>query len=143
MKPVLKNAPIGASIAGPPALSGFPCTHPKASGTHQLPCVCRSWSWASRIVGLPTCIPSGLRHGPTSVYLHLYSIAGPPALSRFPGTHPKASDINFLPCDPCERGFVGTCRHGHPEISTRRLRFTAPQEGPLLGSTLHPRKYVP
>ena len=30
-------------IMGPPALSGFPYTHNKASGTHRLPCVYRTW----------------------------------------------------------------------------------------------------
>ena len=53
-------------ITGPPALLGFPYRNSKASGTDQLPCVHRSWSWASRIVGLPGHTLYGLRHGPPS-----------------------------------------------------------------------------
>ena len=70
-------------------------------------------------------------------------ITGPPALSAFPYRHNEASCIDRLPCGPCERCFVVTCRYSLPEISTRRLRLTAPILGPLLGSTFDPLNYVP
>ena len=122
---------------------GFPCTHNMASCIDRLPGVYRSQWWASRIVGLPSCIQYGLRHTLASVCLTVCLIARPPALSGFPCTQHKASGIDWLPCEPSERCSVGTCRYSLPEISTRRLCFTASQEGPLLGSTLHPPKYVP
>ena len=99
--------------------------------------------WASRIVGLPSCNRYGLRHRPASVYLAVNSITGAPALPGFPCKEHRASGIDWLPCETCERCFVGTCRYCHYEISSRRLRFMAPERGPLLGSTFDPPIYVP
>ena len=39
---------------------------------------------ASRIVALPSSLQYGLRHRPASMYLTLYCLTGPPALSGFP-----------------------------------------------------------
>ena len=114
-------------IIGPPALSGFPYTHNKTSCIHRFPCVCRSLQWASRIVGLPSRIQYGLRHGPASMYLTVYLSSGlplcraslihtirhpaytgfhvhvdpgsgPPALSGFPMVYKMASGMDRLAC---------------------------------------------
>ena len=81
----------GIFINGPPALSGFPCTHETAAGVRRFPYIGRSWWWVSPLDGLPWPLLYGLRHSPASVYLSPYFIIGPPALSAFPCTPHKAS----------------------------------------------------
>ena len=56
----------------------------KASGGERLPCLRRSWSWASRMVGLPGCIQDGLPHGRASGDVNVRFIIGSPALSGLP-----------------------------------------------------------
>ena len=91
-------------------------------------------------VCLFVCLPSppSLPHGPPASPLpsppsfHLsYSvfITGPPAVWGFPYRLNKASCMDRLPCEPCERCIVVICRYSLPEISTRRLRWTAPKGG--------------
>ena len=63
-------------ITGPPALSGFPFSHIQASGIDRLPLQFRSLQWASRIVGLPSCLHYGLPHGRASMDLTMYLSSG-------------------------------------------------------------------
>ena len=85
-------------ITGPPAVSGFTYIHTMASSGNRLPCVRRSLQWASHVVGLPSCTPCGLRHGPASMHFTVSSSPGLPLSRASPSTSNHASGADRRPC---------------------------------------------
>ena len=65
-------------------------------------------------------------------------ITGPPALSGFPYTHNKASGIDRLPCEPCERCFVATCRYSLLKFGQGGFDWRPLNRGPFWGPLYTP-----
>ena len=93
----------GLFIDGPPALSGFPYTHIKASAIRRLPSVCKSSSGPPASSGFPVVYnsASGIDRPPT--ILRCIVSQGLPLCRASPYTHIKASGLRRLPsvCISC------------------------------------------
>ena len=102
-------------ITRPPPMSGKPYTHIRASASHRLPSLPVPLPSASRIVGLPSGVQYGLRHGPASVFRTVDFVIGPPSLLGLPSTRNDASGKDRLPCRP-DPGRRPPASSGFPEV---------------------------